>query len=265
MADHLFSETNCRLAHSQVAGWSVDGREQTLFQRFNRNFVAVCADHEALFRQARQIRYQVYCVENAFENPARYPNGLESDEFDEHSAHSLLFNRPTGEPIGTVRLILPRADHFHHRLPVYRLCDSDALEWLPILSTAEVSRFSISKQLRSRYEMDPECPVPIRAKDRLMGPMPRLGLIQALVRMSIHHGISHWCAVMEPSLLRVLAAMGIHFDAIGPLIEYHGLRQPSSCCVVEMLARAKREKPAFWEVITDRGVLYHRLLARDLK
>jgi len=226
--------------------------DQAFFEKFNRDFAAISADDAPLLKLALKIRYQVYCIENAFEPSAEHPGGFESDEFDRHSAHSLIINRATGQPLGTVRLILPRADHCYPSLPVYGLCDDAALDCLPRYSTAEVSRFSLSKQLRKRHAIE----------DRSLSPMPRLGLIQALVRMSVYHQITHWCAVMEPSLLRVLAAMGIHFQPIGPPIEYHGLRQPSFCCVAEMLARARGERPAFWDVITDGGLLYDRLLPR---
>ena len=83
----------------------------------------------------------------------------------------------------------------------------------------------------------------------------RLGLIQSLVRMSTEYGITHWCAAMEPTLLRMLSAMAIRFRPIGPLIEYHGLRQPCYCVVDDMLNEVRRERPAFWSVLTDEGTL----------
>jgi N-acyl amino acid synthase of PEP-CTERM/exosortase system len=127
-----------------------------------------------------------------------------------------------------------------------------------MVSTAEVSRFSISKQLRRRntdtlYGEDEA--VPTDAIDRRSGPLMRLGLIQTLVRMSALHGITHWCAIMEPKLLRMLAAMSIHFEPIGGLVEYHGLRQPCFCRVASVLEQVKSERLDFWEVLTDGGSL----------
>ena len=83
----------------------------------------------------------------------------------------------------------------------------------------------------------------------------RLGLIQILLQMSAQHGITHWCALMEPTLLRMLAGMGIRFKPIGPLVEHHGLRQPCSADIAQVLQAVKRERPAFWEVLTCGGVL----------
>src|SRR6266478_220690 len=86
----------------------------------------------------------------------------------------------------------------------------------------------------------------------------RLGLIQALVQMSARHGITHWCAAMEPTLLRMLSAMAIRFRPVGPLVEYHGLRQPCYCVVAEILEAVRRERPSFWAVLTDGGTLCQR-------
>jgi N-acyl amino acid synthase of PEP-CTERM/exosortase system len=83
----------------------------------------------------------------------------------------------------------------------------------------------------------------------------RLGLIQALVRMSAQYGITHWCAVMEPTLLRMLDTMAIRFSPIGPVVEHHGLRQPCSCDVAESLRAVKQEHPAFWDVLTCGGTI----------
>ena len=83
----------------------------------------------------------------------------------------------------------------------------------------------------------------------------RLGLIQTLVRMSTQHGITHWLAVMEPKLLRMLAAMAIRFEPIGGMVEYHGWRPPCFCNLADVLQRMKRERPAFWAVLTVGGTL----------
>ena len=74
-------------------------------------------------------------------------------------------------------------------------------------------------------------------------------------RLSAEHGVTHWCAVMEPTLLRMLAGMAIRFKPIGVAVEYHGLRQPCICSIAEILQDVKHERPAFWEVLTCGGIL----------
>src|SRR3954454_1724840 len=39
-------------------------------------------------------------------------------------------------------------------------------------------------------------------------------------------GLTHWCALMEPSLVRLLYATGVHFAPLGPMVDAYGRRQP---------------------------------------
>ena len=50
-------------------------------------------------------------------------------------------------------------------------------------------------------------------------------------------------------------AMAIRFRPVGPLVEYHGPRQPCYCVIADVLNAVRRERPAFWSVLTDRRVL----------
>src|SRR5688572_31507692 len=84
--------------------------EDTLLDRFNRHVRTMSADTPELIRRAQEIRYQVYCVERQFENPADHPDRREKDKLDGHSVHSLLIHRMTGHALGTVRLVLPRRE-----------------------------------------------------------------------------------------------------------------------------------------------------------
>ena len=238
-------DTSCA-PHASLHGPENFG--DTLCAAFQSRFEVLSADTPELIRQAQEVRYQVYCSEHAF-LPIENPQGIETDEFDSHAVHTLLLSRQTGVPLGTVRLIMPLANALERSFVVQRLLDASALKMLhslPLHSMAEVSRFSISRQFR-RVMTD-------RVEGN-SGPLMRLGLFQGLVRMSIEHGISHWCALMEPTLLRMFSAMAIRCQPIGPLVEFHGLRQPCFMDVYAMLDTLMRERPAFWEIMTNRGAL----------
>jgi len=235
-----------------------------MLEALDRYFEATEADTPELIRQAHEIRYRVYCLETGFENPADNPDGLEKDAFDSHSVHGVLIHRASRAVMGTVRLVLPLADAPERSFAVQQVSDDPALTnnvEFPLRSTAEVSRFCISRQFRRRAGdtlYDQEGVAPTAANDpaeRRNGPLMRLGLIQVLVRMSARYGITHWCAVMEPKLLRMLDAMAIRFKPIGPLVEHHGVRQPCSCNIAEALRAVKAERPAFWDVLTCGGVI----------
>jgi N-acyl amino acid synthase of PEP-CTERM/exosortase system len=93
----------------------------------------------------------------------------------------------------------------------------------------------------------------------------RLGLIQGLVRLSGESGTTHWCAVMERSLLRLLQSTAIYFQPIGPLVEHHGIRQPAAAPLSTLLRRVAAEQPEVWQFLTDAGRLYgDGLSLRDL-
>jgi len=232
-----------------------------LLERLNVYFETVLANTPALMQQAYGIRFRVYCLETRFEDAAAFPDGLERDAFDPHSVHSLLIHRPSAEAMGTVRLVLPLANAPEQSFAVQAVSQHPSLRdgtAFPLSSTAEVSRFCISRSFRRRAtdtlyaEGEVE---PASSSDRRNGPLMRLGLIQALVRMSAEHGITHWCAVMEPTLLRLLDAMAIRFSPIGPPVEHHGLRQPCSCDIAEVLRAVKQERPGFWDVLTCGGTI----------
>jgi len=253
---------------SAVTQSSQEDNEERLFDAYSRYFVAVLADTPALKDVAYALRYQVYCVEHRFENPDEHPDGKEKDAYDEHSVQSLLIYRASNTVAGTVRLILPTAHDHIGSLSIAKACDESLLwdpQQMPRSSTAEVSRFAVSKDFRRRLgergspsgvtslSLRNAAGPPNPLSDKRLAPHITLGLIGTLVKMSADHGVTHWCSVMERALLRLLARIGIHFVNIGPEVEYHGRRQPCYADLDELLARVRRERPDVWEVITDKG------------
>ena len=232
--------------------------EESLLDRFHTHFRVATEVSGAELQDAFRIRHQVYCVENPFENPADHPDGLERDEFDSHAIHGLLIHRLSERAMGTVRLILPVRHELERSFPIQLLCKHPHLKLLPLDRLAEVSRFSISKQFRRRqcdtlYEGNDA-----RRERRGIAPLMSLGLLQSLVSMSAEHGITHWCATMELTLVRLLEAMSIRLTMLGPLVQSHGTRQPCYCEVGPMLERVKSEQRPLWEVLTDGGTLQYR-------
>lgn len=247
---------------SVATGPRKPGAEGRLIDVYRKWFDVVPATTPELLESAYRLRYQVYCVENRFEDPAQNPGGLETDEYDSHAEHSLLIHRESGVVAGTVRIVLPLLRDRHRSFALQRVCRDPAVfdsEQFPIERIGEVSRFSISKAFRKRRE-DARYPAfygpagegPPQDERRII-PHMTLGLIEGLVRMSIQHGVSHWCAVMEPQLLRLLARLGIYFEPIGALVEYHGLRQPCIAPLDVLLPRVERERRDVWEVLTRDG------------
>src|SRR5262249_47797471 len=92
--------------------------------RYEATFEEVHASTPALKEQCLRLRHQVYCVERQFESALSNPLGLERDSYDDRSDHSLLFHRPTGIAVGTVRLVLGVAGGKKlGPLPFHHICD----------------------------------------------------------------------------------------------------------------------------------------------
>jgi N-acyl amino acid synthase of PEP-CTERM/exosortase system len=161
-------------------------------------------------------------------------------------------------------LILPQA---RAALPAEALLAANGIragDLIPLAATAEVSRFAISNQFRrSRCDgVFADGDIRLRRELECRGTLPCLGLLQEVTRQSVARGMTHWLAVMEPKLIRMLAAIGIHFTPVGPLVSHHGLRQPTYGCIATVLERLKRERPDNWMVVTDGGALMPEMPAQ---
>ena len=237
---------------------------QDLLARHNRYFCSVTANTPELLEIAHALRYQVYCLERKFEDPNEHADGLETDAFDAHALHGVLFHRPTDRPMGTVRMILPD-NSSPDCLPIVSLLrrsGEDLSAYLNISQCVEISRFAISKEFRRRQSdnFDAAQSKALSRRELIReGNLACLSLIQFLVRQSVERGIFYWVAVMEPKLLRMLASMGIYFTSVGSLVMHHGLRQPCYCHVPTMLETVAREHPDYWDVLTDGGRLDREL------
>lgn len=202
-------------------------------------FYVATADTPELLQEAYRLRHQVYCVERGYEAS---DTGLEIDAFDDHAPHVVVCRKTDDEVIGTVRLVLPQQHKTDFGLPIHAMCTDELGMRVPLRSSGEVSRFAVSKERRGMSS---------EATSLL-----RLALVQGLVKMSAEHGVTHWCAVMERSLLRLLRSSSINFEPVGPMVEHHGMRQPSVCSVSSVLQQMRREQPEIWEFVTLSGSLW---------
>ena len=203
----------------------------------NEEFIVSTELSSELIRECFRLRFDVYCRERSFLPGV---NGLEYDEYDQCSRHVALWSRASGELVGTVRMVMPVAGGADHDFPMLHVCDPMLLDPLPVATTVEISRFAISKTRRTGSA----------------SALSRLGLIQGLVQVSAELGLTHWCAVMEPSLLRLLRMTSINFISVGPLVEYHGLRQSCYNDIGDLLDGVAEGRPDIWNYLTKDGSLW---------
>lgn len=237
----------------------------TLIKTFSKYFEVVPVATADQLRQALQLRYQVYCVETGYEDAEQHANGLEQDEFDARAVHSLLIHRPSGLVAGTVRLVLPNPSDPEDLFPIEKHCGAAInrpVKGANRSELAEISRFCISREFKRRmaeaetlWGNTPNDSLLVeKLAQRRLIPHITVGLFAAIVHMSAEHRVRYWYAVMEPSLLRFLQRFGIRFESIGPMVEYHGERQPCFALADQVLGNMRHECYPVWELITDRGV-----------
>jgi len=201
-----------------------------------------------------RLRYKVYCEEWGFEKEEDHPDGMESDQYDEHAVHFAAVRE--GVVIGTLRLITNSEKGFP--LERFTTVDED-LSHVDREKLGEISRLAVSKDFRKRardsllYSGQVKNPLPKEyfARKEEGQERRRLDLVTGLY-MSVYVeskllGLTHWYAVAAKGLYLLLARYGLVFSQIGPGVEYHGLRSPYLASVTEMERLFSSKSPDLWK------------------
>jgi len=204
--------------------------------RFTYGTIEKYRDRDQILNDIFGLRYQVYVNEWGFESPVDHPEGLEYDDFDDHSVHIYACGDDGSQVIGTVRMILNSPLGF----PIERHFDIQCLPpGIDRDAVAEISRLAVSKEFRRRaidrkiFGAERFAPnqIPsfmLNGRDFRRHCEHALvrGLYIALYRDSKAREITHWYAVMAKGLYTILKRWGIAFVQIGQERDYHGLRAP---------------------------------------
>jgi len=237
--------------------------KENLATSYNDHFDVVRVTTPAQLDEAYRLRYQVYCVENPFENPTAHVNGREIDVDDDRSVHALLIHRRTGITAGTVRVILPAESAQLRPLPIHLITQTGLLGDLPHRETGEISRFAVSKEFRCRWGENRYADIgfsretPAVVNERRLVPYITFGLIRGVLEICLEFGVNYICAVMEPPLIRLLARIGLLFEPIGDPVQYHGLRQPCVARLTDLIERSRREHAVLWRYAGEMAFQTH--------
>lgn len=217
----------------------------------NRRFAMVSADSPDLRQKAYRLRYQVYCHERGYESPLDYPQEMESDSFDLHSVHGLVVDQESGVAAATVRLILPADNDQEPSFPIQQICRNSLPSSIPLDRAAEISRFAVSKTMAEvlRSPAGGDVGSSVASANHLKCSLTML-LMRGIVQMSRDRGITHWFAIMEPALLRLLSRFGVSFTPIGPLVDHHGVRQPCHGDIHSVLKGMREHDAELWAFTT---------------
>lgn len=119
--------------------------------------------------------------------------------------------------------------------------------------TAEISRYAIAKTYRRRQGEglypDLEWDGPSGNELRRLVPHMSLGLMRGVCLVAAQHGIENVCAAMSSPLLRLLERFGLVFKRLGPLIDYHGLRQPCVSEIERLLAGMAERHRDYYQMV----------------
>nr|WP_268820250.1 PEP-CTERM/exosortase system-associated acyltransferase [Paraglaciecola sp. G1-23] len=185
--------------------------------------------------ESYKIRHNVYCQELKFEELK--PNGLEIDSFDSHSTHCLIKHIPSGDYAGTVRIV--KSTNENQLLPIEKYCISSIDENkvhpsdFPRHEICEISRLAVPAQFRKRQTDKFTGSATGVINENIYSerelrcfPFIAVGLYLTAASVCLRLGIKHCFVMMEPRLARSLRFVGIPFDQVGPVVEYHGKRAP---------------------------------------
>lgn len=237
-------------------GPDVRVKGESLMDVYNKFFFYRRARSAQDIEAAHRLRYQVYCEETGFLPKEDNPGGLERDRYDVHSLQSVLYHKPSGIAVGTVRVVLPLPDQPGSGQPARMYASAlDALpeSVMPRHSTGEISRFSIHESFRKRRG-DTLYASLLENSDhdpRRIIPHMTLGLMTSIFEMTLEANLTHLCAIIDPALLRLLRTLGIHFEPVGPVVEFHGPRQPVFAPCITLAKSLREHHHELYRVISN--------------
>jgi N-acyl amino acid synthase of PEP-CTERM/exosortase system len=210
---------------------------ELLSDGFMRYFSLEMANDRLQKDRAFWIRYRVYCKEFGYEPEERFPDQLETDEYDEASQHCLITHIATGAPAGCVRMVPAMGSQETMPLPLERYCaatlDKDLVGKLSgdRNNVCEISRLAVDTAFRrregeflSRYGEVEGCV--FSDQERRTFSLVAVALFLAANVMAEKYQRNNIFAMMEPFLPRMMFKVGIHFQKVGGEINFHGIRAP---------------------------------------
>lgn len=208
---------------------------KVIARHFSQYLKPQIATTEALKHEVYQLRHQVYCEELHFEDIK--DSYEECDEFDDRAVHCFIRHLSSKKMAGTVRLITTSDQH--QPLPLEKFC-SHAIDHpelapscFPRDSICEMSRLAVPEGFRKRAIDKFKGAATGAINEQVFSetelrcfPYIAICLYMAATAMAIRSKRHHVFVMMEPRLARSLTFVGIKFQSIGKLIEFHGKRAP---------------------------------------
>lgn len=176
---------------------------------------------------AKRLRYKIFCEELKWIPSEDFPDGLETDEWDDAAVHLIAIREE--KVFGTIRLIWPNP----LGLPI-------ETEWsvsdeVKSSKPVEVSRFAVDNE------------------NNYLPHVISLSLIRAAFIHSIEKGVICWVAALDQVVWRMLRSLGIKFSPIGETKIYLGSRTvPGVLTLSDLRESLLKNYRNIYELLFDR-------------
>ena len=221
---------------------------------FDNHFEIILADNDYSRRLHYQVRYQVYCLEEGYENAAEFRTGEERDDWDDQSVHFLVRSKKTGEWIAAMRMIIPKSGP----LPIEGLCDIHPMA-RPSFSgepVAEISRMCVINPYRRNTSQQ---------HPRIYRSLILKGLLSAAARYSEENNVPYWYFLTSPALARIISRLNIQLIEIGTACEHRGTRYPFLANLKQAIEQAKQGCPDLAYMLSRKVNSYKRFSELEWK
>lgn len=254
---------------SWIGGALQSLRQQAFYNSYRKSFTIAPAETATDIAQCLRLRYDVFCRENGFLDPALYPDGEERDEFDARAIHYRLMHNQSGRLAGTVRVILPDPERPLTSFALQKVCDHPLLQIENrMMGIAEISRLCMAREFRRRPRDGHILPAyhtqesadenGRRPLFRRQIPYAPLGLMAAAFETVLRAGLLDVVMSVDPAQFRTLKRIGMNYRVLGPRLNWLGSQQPFIFNIKTALDTMAAENPPCWEVASDRGRLHRR-------
>lgn len=210
------------------------------------HYEVILADSVEARRIHYRLRYQVYCLEQAWEPVSRFPDGEEKDEFDERAVHFLVRNRFTNDWIAALRVVLPGDEP----LPIESLnvLKNSVRETVAPGGAAEISRVC-----RPKGALERESAKGARMKSDLLGGASEilLRLLRAAAQYCRDLGINHVYMLCRPAMARMMNRLDIPMKRAGIPSEHRGVRIPYLVDLCQAFAQARAASPLLAALLNE--------------
>lgn len=232
----------------------------TVNRLFDDGYEVLLADTEASRAFHRKVRYQVYCLERGFEDPADFRDGEESDRWDTHSAPFIVRQRDSGVCVAALRLVLPYAASFP--LETLNCLTPGHADHIRRRQLGEISRICVIRSPNPQHNNP-------HLDHRFSHVLPEresqvmLGLFRAVMVYGLERGIEYCYLLVTPAFARLLRRIGVVLHNVGVATEHHGLRAPYLIGLRESAASSCSRSTAVHSLLSRAVHAYQRCSTLD--